>query len=334
MTPNRVDIRDTLTLILEKIMRLTPGKKLLVMTDTYARSRSIGYTTIEVAKFMGVEAILLTMEPLSQSGVEPPAAVAAAMKTVDVIFGLWERSSPAHTNARIAATNAGAKYYDFFTDLSEDYLTKPITFADLEKMKRTTDKIAEIMNKANKATITSPYGTHLTMSLNGRIGLPLSPLTEQAISGLLDSAETATAPVEGSTEGVVVVDANVRGWGYLLRKPIIFEVKKGRVQLETIKSDDRAQAERFRQLVTRDGNASNCAAELGIGASHTASKLLRGDYLMDFGVAGTMHIAVGRNNDIGGVVKSDVHNDLLMTGTTVKLDDITVIENGELKVIG
>ena len=331
-TTKKVDIRDTLNLILEKIMRVEPGKKLLVLTDTYARSRFIGYTTTELANSKGVETVMAIMEPLTQSGEEPPSAVAAAMKSVDFIFGLWERSSPAHSNARRAATDLGAKYYDFFTDLSEDYLRKLITFEDLQKMKRTTDKLADIMTKASKATITSPYGTNLTMSLEGRTGLPLSPLTEEAISGLLDSAETAIAPVEGTTEGVVVADANVRGWGYLLRTPIQFEVKNGKIQLDTISSNDASQTERFKKMVTRDETASNCAAELGIGASHTAPKILRGDYLMDFAVAGTMHIAVGRNNDIGGIVRSDVHNDLLMTGTTVKLDDITVIENGELKV--
>ena len=53
---------------------------------------------------------------------------------------------------------------------------------------------------------------------------------------------------------------------------------------------------------------------------------------MDFAIAGIMHIAIGRNNDISGVVRSDVHTDLLMTETTVKLDDFCVIENGEPKI--
>ena len=327
------NIKDTLRLTLEKVMQAEAGQQMLVLADTYSRSRSIGYTLTELANSMGIKTIMAVMEPLTQTGEEPPAPIAAAMKSVDFIFEIAERSSTVHTNARKDATDLGAKYYSLYTDLSEDFLRRVITFEDLQKMKRTTDKLAELMTKANQATITGPYGTNLTMSLKGRIGLPLSPITEQAIApGYLDSAETAIAPVEGTTEGVMAVDANVRGWGYILRTPIIFKVKKGKVQLDTITSNDSDQAERFKKMVTRDENASNCAAELGIGASHTAPKILRGDYLIDFAVAGTMHIAVGRNNDIGGVVKSDVHTDLLMTGTTVKLDDITVIEKGELKV--
>ncbi|MFC1917224.1 aminopeptidase [Chloroflexota bacterium] len=332
MQMNKVDIRDNLRLILEKIMQVKPGKKLLVLTDTYARSRSIGYATTELANSIGIKTVMTIMEPCTQSGEEPPAPVAAAMKSVDYIFELSERSNAAHTNARKEATDLGAKYYAYFTDLSEDYLRTLITFEDLKKLKSTTDKLAVLMTKANKATITSPYGTNLTMSLEGRIGLPLSPLTDEAITGLLDSAETATAPIEGTTEGIVVVDAQVRGWGYLLRTPIRFEVKNGKIQLDTISSNDANQAERFKKMVTIDQNASNCAAELGIGASHTAPKTLRGDFLMDYAVAGTVHIAVGRNNDIGGTIRSDVHTDLLLTGTTVKLDDFAVIENGELKI--
>ena len=77
-----------------------------------------------------------------------------------------------------------------------------------------------------------------------------------------------------------------------------------------------------------DENASNCAAELGIGTSHTMPADLKG-VIWDYGRAGTIHIAAGRNNDIGGITHSLFHKDLLLTKSTVFLDDICVLKNGQ-----
>ncbi len=168
------------------------------------------------------------------------------------------------------------------------------------------------------------------MSLEGRRALPLNPLSGGAV--VPDYGEAAISPVEGTTEGVVVADASVRGWGYVLRKPIRFEVKKGKVQVETVWSEIAEQAERFKKTLLMDQNASNCAAELGIGTSHLVSKVLRGTRHSDYAMLGTFHIACGRNNDIGGATLSTVHQDVLMTDGTVKLDNVAVLENGELKI--
>lgn len=88
---------------------------------------------------------------------------------------------------------------------------------------------------------------------------------------------------------------------------------------------------RLKRLLAMDENAPNCAAELGISTSHTIPKDLRGG-VWDYGIAGNIHIAAGRNNDIGGQTFSQVHIDLLLTKTTVRLDDLCVLENGELKI--
>jgi len=73
-----------------------------------------------------------------------------------------------------------------------------------------------------------------------------------------------------------VANASVRGWGYVLQKPIRFEVKKGKALVDTVSSEITEQIERFRRILLLDQNASNCAAELGLGTSHIVSKVLRG----------------------------------------------------------
>ncbi len=327
-----ISITDNLKLMLGKVIRIKPGQSLLVVTDTYARSKSIAQTVTDLANSMGIQTVMAMMEPRIYSGQEPPPSVSAAMKVVDVVFEVGEKSNIAHTNARKEATAAGAKYFVLHTDVSEDYLRNPISFENLNIIKRTTEKLAEMVTRAKIARVTTHYGTDITMSLKGRQAVPIHPLTEAGIAAIPDYAEVAISPVEGTTEGVVAVDASVRGWGYILREPIRFKVKKGRAQVETVSSDITEDAERFKKLLLFDENASNCAAELGLGTSHTVPKTLRGDFVYDFALAGNVHIAVGRNNDIGGETFSKIHYDVLMTRATVKLDDLCVIENGELKI--
>lgn len=323
---------DNVRMMLEKVVRIKPGQNLLVITDTYARSKAIAHAVTEVANSIGVQAVLTMIEPLTHIGQEPPPCVSAAMKAVDVIIEFGDSATSGHSNARKEATEAGAKYYTLHTDVSEDYLRTSTALEDLNKIKKQTESLAEMMTRANVARVTTSYGTDITMSLKGRQAIPIHPLTDVPVGSLQDYAEAAISPVEGTTEGLVVVDASIRGWGYILRAPIRFEVKGGRVQTNTVSSDVTEEAERFKRIVLLDQNASNCAAELGLGTSHTVPRILRGDAMRDFAMAGNTHIAVGRNNDIGGETWSQVHTDVLMTRATVKLDGVCVIENGNLLI--
>jgi 2,5-dihydroxypyridine 5,6-dioxygenase len=325
-----LEFADNARIMLEGVVRIKPGQKLLVITDTYARSKTFAQAVTEVANSIGVQAVLTMMEPITHVGQEPPPCIAAAMKEVDVILEFTERYNMAHSTARKEATAVGVKHFVLTTEASEDRLRTPVPVADLNKIKIQTEKFAEMMTRANTARVTSSWGTDITMSLEGRQAVPLHPLSDTGFGGLQDYAEAAISPVEGTTEGLVVVDASVRGWGYVLRSPIRFEVRKGRAQVDTVSSDVAEEAERFKKMILLDDNASNCAAELGLGTSHTVPRILCGDSMCDYARAGNVHIAIGRNNDIGGETLSQIHNDVLMTRATVKLDDVCVIENGEL----
>ena len=326
------DVRtENIKLCLEKIVRVKPGQNLLVIAQDYARSMSLARKFMDLANSMGIEAVLATMQPHTRQAQEPPRTIAAAMKEADVIVEVTDWYDIAHTDARKEATELGRKFCIMLAEVYEDRLKNPISMEGLNKVKERTDNLVEIATRANVARVTTPYGTDVTMSLKGRQGIPLHPLTDSGLPVIRYYAEVAIAPVEGTTEGVIVVDAGVQGWEYLLRKPIRFEVKKGRIQLETVSSDDAEDEERFKRMISFDQDANNCAAELGLQTSHILPKILLGG-MLDYGSEGKIHIAYGRNNDIGGETWSQIHQDCLMTQPTVKLDDICVIENGELKI--
>ena len=65
--------------VLSSCMDVKAGESVLVITDD--RKLEIGNALYRAAKELGAEALLLTMEPRKVSGEEPPAVVAAAVKT-------------------------------------------------------------------------------------------------------------------------------------------------------------------------------------------------------------------------------------------------------------
>ena len=325
-------IVKNLQFMLENVIKRKRNQDLLITTDSHIRSVHIGQAAMEAARSMGIQAVIATMENRTHQGQEPPAAISAAMKQVGAIIDIAETVNLGHTTARKDATALGIGYYVLCTDVSEDYFMRPLSIEDLEQIKKRSEKVADLMTKADTARMTTRFGTNITMSLKGRKALPLHPLTELAVTAIPDTAETAIAPVEGSAEGVIVADASVRGWGKLLRSPLKFEVSHGRVVIDSVTSDIREDADKFRQLLRLDENAVNCAAELGIGTSHLVPKSLGGSFLLDYSVVGTFHIAVGRNNDIGGQTHSTLHQDVLMTGGTIYLDDLCIMKDGELQI--
>jgi len=322
------DIKKNLLFFFKKIVRIKRGQNLLIITDNYARPKFIGELAMELSNELGVHPIMVVMEPRAHAGDEPPKFIANAMKEVDVIFEAVEKYSISHTNARKEANEAGVKFLFTFTEISEDHFGREISFEDLKVIRKRTNTLAKMLTEASTATLTTPHGTNLTMGIKGRRGIALHPLTERISWLFPDYGEATISPKEGSTEGVVVVDGSVQGWGYLLKEPIRFNVKRGRIEKVMGRTEE---VRKFKKIISMDENANNCAAEFGIGTSHTVPKNLHGG-LWDYGSMGTVHIAVGRNNDIGGETWSKIHNDLLMTQPFLKLDGVRVLENGRIMV--
>lgn len=312
-----------------EIIHVKPGESFFVISDDYARSKLIAEAAIEAAKSKGAEVSWAIMTPRTHSGQEPPKPIAAAMKEADIIFGVFDTYTPDHTNARKDSTEAGARFYEvqYSTAHREDFWDREIPIHELEKVRKNTEELAGRLTEAQEVKITSDYGTDITMSVKGRTGIPLSPLSQSPIIVVPDYAEAAIAPVEGTTNGLLVIDASVQGWNYLLREPLRLTVRKGRV---TDVSGNEDEVRRLKEILLRDENASNCAAELGIGTCHLVAVPLLG-LVSDYGALGNVHVAVGRNNDIGGQTLSAIHLDLCMTKTRVELDGVCVLEKDVLK---
>ncbi|MGB3092963.1 MAG: aminopeptidase [Candidatus Zixiibacteriota bacterium] len=295
------------------------GESVLVITDQPLRK--IGYAFREAAEEAAAEAMLLEILPRSSNGEEPPGSVAKFMKDFDVLI-IPTSKSMSHTNARREACEAGARCVTL-PGIMEDTMERTLN-ADYQEIAQRSIKLAEMVNRGKTARVTTPAGTDITMSIEGRechadTGLVHNP----GDFSNLPAGEAYIAPVEGTANGVMVVDGSMVG---KVKKPIRIMVKDG---LATEITGDRS-AEELEKMLEPFGQPGRNIAELGIGTNHKAR--IVGNVLEDEKVMGTVHMALGDNKSMGGNVSVQSHLDGILLKPTLWIDEEKIMEDGELKI--
>jgi len=311
--------------IMETCMELKTGERVLIIADSECEPFWIGQLAMNVANSMGAEAVLTVMAPRQIAGQEPPVSIAAAWKTVDAVLQISGEQGMTHTNARKDGTAAGVRYYNMI-QVPLDEIKQGASKEDVHLIKDRTVKLAHLLGQTSVARVTNQAGTSITMRLKGREGIALHPMS-RTVASIPAYGEAAIAPVEETTEGIIVVDLAVIGWGYLFKEPLNLIVQRGKV---TDVSGQPQDAERFRKIAETDSNSSNIA-ELGIGTSHVLPAMMHGTR-RDAARLGTVHIAIGRNNDIGGNTWSQIHLDSLISQPTIELDGKCIMQAGVLQI--
>jgi leucyl aminopeptidase (aminopeptidase T) len=302
-------------------MGLKPGEKVLVITDEPLRT--IGYALWKAAKDLGNEVLLIEILPRASNGAEPPPEVAELMKMVDVVLCPTSKSLT-HTDSRRAASAKGVRV-GTLPGVTEEIMIRCMN-ADYNKIAQRTFALCRLLEKASTVRVTGPAGTDITMPIKGRTAHSSSGLfREKGQWGNLPTGEAYLAPVEGQSEGVVVVDGSMAMVG-MVKTPIRIQVKKG--YAEDISGGEEAQ--RLIALLKPHGKDARTVAEFGIGTNDKA--ILTGIILEDEKVMGTIHIAFGDNKSMGGSVRVASHLDGLITHPTVWLDETMIMNNGKVLV--
>ncbi|MBI3579036.1 MAG: aminopeptidase, partial [Ignavibacteriales bacterium] len=137
--------------------------------------------------------------------------------------------------------------------------------------------------------------------------------------------EAYLAPVEGESQGIVVVDGSMASVG-MVREPIRITVKDGYATDIT----GGAEAKRLTELLEPHGKDGRTVAEFGIGTNDKA--ILTGLILEDEKVMGTIHIAFGDNKSMGGSVRVASHLDGLIKEPTVWFDETMIMKDGKFLI--
>ncbi len=301
-------------------MGIKKNETLLIIADV--PQREIGLAFFKEGKKWAKEAIYMEILPRKTHGVEPPSAVAEVLKNVDVAL-IPTSKSMSHTDARRNASQKGVRIATL-PGITRDIISRTLD-VDYEEMERITKRIANILTKGKEAIILSPAGTELRMSISGRKGLADTGINhKKGDFSNLPAGEAYIAPVEGKTEGKVVIDGSMAGIG-LLSSPLTLIFQDGFVV--DIKGKDKRKLEK---LINTVGKMGRNHAELGIGTNPKARII--GNVLEDEKVKSTVHIAIGDNASMGGKVKVDLHLDGIIKNPTLIIDGKEIMKDGELLI--
>ena len=197
--------------------------------------------------------------------------------------------------------------------------------ADYSRVAELSDTIAAILTEGSEARLTSKAGTDIRFGLKGRDGFSDTGILVNAGDfGNLPAGEAFIGPVEGTSRGKIVVDGTMGDSGVLEGERIILTVRDG----YAVEIDGGRAARELEAAIEEYGRDARAIAELGVGTNEKA--LVVGNILEDEKVLGTVHVAIGNNRSMGGIVDVPVHIDGIIMAPTLEIDGRKIMEAGEL----
>ena len=268
---------------------------------------------------------VVSIELAQMHGTEPPAPVVESMQRADVILALTKYSL-AHTQARFAATNRGARYLSL-PQYGLAQLSRRSFNVDFATWAQKGRILKTILDAGKQAHITTHAGTNLTLSLESRVA-NWAPgfCDEPGMLGSPPDIETNIAPIERKSSGTLVVDGSIpcEALG-LLAGTVTVTVVDG--SIHTI--SETAEGIKLARLFDKTQDPKHrVLAEFGIGLNPEAR--LCGLMLEDEGCLGTVHFGFGSNATIGGQNSTSFHLDMVIRKPTVEVDGRLIIEEGTL----
>jgi leucyl aminopeptidase (aminopeptidase T) len=319
--PDQAACRRGATQLVDHCARVRDGERVAVIAEP--DTLPVALHVVDVIRHRTPHLRLDVIPPLAMHGVPPPAHVGDTFAWADVLFGLT-RSSMAHTAERKRATDGGARYLSL-PDYSLEQLAAPSLAFDFGSAGPVADRLKRTLDRGREVRVTAETGTDVRFSIAGRTANATPGVCwEPGSLGSPPDAETHVAPVEGTAEGVVVVDGSIpcREIG-LLAAPVRLTVRAGAIAVAAGPAGAILDG-----LLDRVGRPeARLLAEFGIGLNPKAE--LTGRMLDDEGCAGTIHFGFGSNATIGGRTSVPFHLDFVVRRPSVWVDGEQVMDRGE-----
>jgi leucyl aminopeptidase (aminopeptidase T) len=318
--PTPTDLERAVAAVVNDCLGVRAGEEVLVVANP--ATLGLGERLRGEAGRAGADAVLALMAERETHAAEPPRSVAAAMCEADVVLAPTVQSL-SHTAARKAASEAGARVATL-PGVTEQMLARVMS-ADMDGLRRRGRAIAEILDAGGEARITCANGSDLRLGLDSRTAIAdAGELTAPGAFGNLPCGEGFISPDDQACDGTLVVDGTIAGVG-IPAEPVTLTVAGGRLTEAT-----GPEGAALLELLTADSDDGRIVAELGVGTNEKAE--LTGNVLEDEKLLGTVHVAFGASEAIGGRIQVPVHLDCVVMKPTLTVDGIEVVRDGELLV--
>jgi leucyl aminopeptidase (aminopeptidase T) len=305
-------------IVWKQCLRIKKEEQALIVTDK--GKLDIANSLLRVGKKLCI-CKMIEIPKAKIDGEDPPKWAAEKMLGKDVIIAPTS-FSVTHTKATKQADEEGARIITMPNIEKETFLRAiPLDYQDL---KRSGERVKQFLS-GNEIMIETRAGTDLTVFRGDRKIHNCCGLVDSGKILNLPDGEVAFSPLEGKTEGKLIVDASCApdketkfGKIGLVKKPFRVDMEGGEVV--------DCENEVLWKWITHAKNGAN-VAELGIGTNPKAR--ITGNILEDEKVLGTAHIAFGTSANIGGVVRSDIHLDAVFRKPTISVDGKVIMKEGK-----
>jgi leucyl aminopeptidase (aminopeptidase T) len=278
-----------------------------------------------------VEVEFLPFPSTGRNAVEPPPDISEKMKAAGVVIMITSFSL-SHTDAREQACHAGARIASMPRFIPEMFYPGGPMDADYQEIEELTQQIAAALTPARQVRVTCPAGTDITFSVQDRPGqVDAGIYTRPGVWGNLPSGEAYCIPREGTAQGVIQVTP---GWFADLVEPMTLIFDSG--ELRELRGGG-AVGDELRGIL-RPGvedepyKSRRNLGEFGIGTNPNARRI---DITVEAEkIKGTVHLAVGDNAHMGGLVNTDYHQDFVIPQASFTLDDKVAMQNGQFVLRG
>ncbi len=348
MTEKQPSIQKAVESLLSVNMGLKENERLLILGDTAGNGGELAREIGQVAEKLHPLTRTLIFDPVGGHGQEPPREVWDALlgnesvgrleaegllpqllskeggsETLDRASSLLEESCSAQADVVAAITHYSTSHTSFRKLLTQAcgvrYASMPMferemffgaMDVDWKDLATSTNVLARALTDADRCEVSSANGTRLVLGVSGRPFLPDDGMLKQhGKFGNLPAGEVFLAPVEGTAEGVLVLE-----WGPLARfkSPLTVTIVGGRVV--SVHGDESDEVSWLEGLLSAHPDNTNIA-ELGIGTNPAATR--PDNVLESEKILGTVHVAFGDNHTFGGVVKAPLHQDFVIFDATL-----------------
>lgn len=313
-----MDTKEGALRVVKECVGVRPGEKVLVVTDVQ-RPALVSRELFQACREQGAETVWAVFDGVLADG-QVPALLDRAMDAADVIFCVTT-DTLGYSAAAKRCTEQGGRVVTM-TEAPEALLTDPALEADFPVLRGVVERVMEAFDAAETVHVTAPGGTDLTFSLAGRSSHScLGTCLEPGMAAVPDM-EAYIAPVEGSVQGILAADISGTGLG-LLSESIHLEIRDSRV----VKLSGGAQAQQLKERL-KGVDGGDVLAEFAVGLNPCAQPV--GSIVIDEGVYGTGHFALGSNTGFGGTNICGQHLDLVYWKPTIYLDGALFMRDGVL----
>ncbi len=289
----------------EKVLIITDRKRLRIAKKIYNACKQLAHSD-------------LLIKPVGKRhGEEPNKRIAATMLKYDVIIAPTTHSLT-HTNARRNACKKGARVATIPSATEEMYETLSENPFFMHKI---GTKIKNFLRGKDFVRIITPSGTNVSFSIKNRIiWIDDGLIRKKGAFGNLPAGEASLAPLEGTANGIIVIDSQRDGKKVYAPEGTLITLKNGQA---TSISDEKCRLAKIFKTIKNSTNL----VEWGIGINRKATFI--GNILQDEKLPETVHLAFGNNKSFGGKVYSNVHLDAILFKPTVYVDGKRFMKKGK-----